>query len=556
MMLVRPSRRVGALALAAVSAALLPACQDLLVEPAAPATGGLAFALVASASSAGDTEAFNAADEARIQITSAGGDVLIDDVFELPEPGAQRLVQVDVPLESDAETLEVEASLLYAGEPVFQGTSSVRLERGQTATASVTLDAIAAGIEVASPSGPITAIGNTVALDGAAVFATGDPVEGASLGWESLDPDVATVSAQGMVTALAEGAAHIVARYLDYETTVIVQVDPVAARIVVVPTSLQLAVGEGRTVTATVYDANDNVLNRRPTWRSSAPSIATVVDTAGFVRGIAEGEATVTATVDDASTDVVVTVMDPCMPRSTGTGDIVGAIEPTDCMTSDGGRRTDYYSVAIANGEAVEFTSSGSLAGSWGVKESTTDARAGAVYGSVSIGGKLRVIGSGAPLQLFVSGQDAAAVGTYTITRSAAAEPYACGTMPVAVVPGATFSADLTPTNACAATVMFSPYEEAIGQPILTHGFNVKLDAGVTYTMAVSGFTKPFSPALTVFADGAVVAQDADVSSSARTVSVTVPQSRYVFVEVSSGYFLTPGNWDTPSGSYTLSVSH
>jgi Bacterial Ig-like domain (group 2) len=352
MMFVRHSRWIRTVALAAASAALLPACQDLLVEPAAPATGGLAIAFVASASSAaGDAEAFDAADAAHVHVTGAGGNVLIDDVFALPAPGAQRRVEVDVSLDADAETLQVDASLLFSGEPVFQGTTSVRLERGQTATASITLAAIAAGIEVAAPSGPITAIGNTLALDGAAVFATGDAVDGVSLDWESLDPTVATVSAQGVVTAHAEGDARIVASHLGHETTVVVRVDPLATRIALDPTSLLLGVGDGRMVAATVYDANDNVLNRRPSWRSSAPSIATVVDTAGFVRGVAEGEATITATVGSASADVAVTVTTPVGPVISN---LRTEVAPSTCGLSDGQQATsirhtfDYFD---ANGD-------------------------------------------------------------------------------------------------------------------------------------------------------------------------------------------------------------
>jgi hypothetical protein len=318
MMFVRPFHGVRALALAAACAAVLSGCQDLLVEPAARATGGLAFVLQPAATSAGDAEAFDAADEARIHVTGAGGDVLIDDVFTLPEPGERRMVAVEVPLEADAETLQVEASLLFSGEPVFEGTSSVRLERGQTATASITLAPVAAGIEVAPPAGPITAIGNTLALDGAAMFATGDPVEGVSLDWESLDPDVATVSLQGVVTAHAEGEARIVASYLGHQTTVVVHVDPVATTIVVDATLLEVAVDDARTITAVVYDANGNVLNRRPTWQTSAPGVATVDDN-GVVRGVAEGQATITATAGGLSLDVDVTVL----PSLVGIWDLV-----------------------------------------------------------------------------------------------------------------------------------------------------------------------------------------------------------------------------------------
>jgi hypothetical protein len=74
---------------------------------------------------------------------------------------------------------------------------------------------------------------------------------------------------------------------------------------------------------------------------------------------------------------------------------------------------------------------------------------------------------------------------------------------------------------ACKGTAKFSPFPEAIGNPILTHGYDVKLDAGVKYTISLDGDPDSFNPSLTVFRAGSVVAQSVKGSSGARTMSVT-----------------------------------
>jgi len=109
--------------------------------------------------------------------------------------------------------------------------------------------------------------------------------------------------------------------------------------------------------------------------------------------------------------------------------------------------------------------------------------------------------------------------------------------------------------SSCHVTIQFSPFPEAIGQQIWVQYHLVKLEAGVTYTVQVSGLSDSFNPALTVFRSG-VVAQSAGSPppGGIRTVSITPPTEGTYAIEIASGQPNGVGGWLTPSGSYTISV--
>lgn len=77
--------------------------------------------------------------------------------------------------------------------------------------------------------------------------------------------------------------------------------------ITVEPTDLRLGVGETATVTATVKP--NNATNKTVIWATSDAEIATV-DTNGFVTAVEPGEATITATADGKTAEVVISVLE------------------------------------------------------------------------------------------------------------------------------------------------------------------------------------------------------------------------------------------------------
>jgi predicted phosphodiesterase len=83
---------------------------------------------------------------------------------------------------------------------------------------------------------------------------------------------------------------------------------PVVTRVVVSPGTVQLTVGGGATLVASVRDQRDSAMSGKAvTWTSSASGIATV-SAAGVLAGVAAGSATITATTDGKSGSATVTV--------------------------------------------------------------------------------------------------------------------------------------------------------------------------------------------------------------------------------------------------------
>ena len=113
--------------------------------------------------------------------------------------------------------------------------------------------------------------------------------------WSSSDEAVATVGADGTVTALKEGTTVITAKCGEKsaECTVTVKEEAVVpASITMEPTTLSLTVGQTHVLIATVLP--ENATNKSVTWSSDAPTIAEVLSD-GTVTAKSAGIATITA---------------------------------------------------------------------------------------------------------------------------------------------------------------------------------------------------------------------------------------------------------------------
>ena len=137
--------------------------------------------------------------------------------------------------------------------------------------------------------------------------------------WSSDNISVATVDANGLVTAVAEGSATITVTTEDGSKTASCTVTVTTATVPVTgvtldQTSLTLDVGGSDTLTATVEP--DNATNKAVTWSSSNENVATV-DQNGNVKAVGAGKATITATTADGSgvsATCTVTVNGPVLP--------------------------------------------------------------------------------------------------------------------------------------------------------------------------------------------------------------------------------------------------
>ncbi|MBU6366168.1 MAG: Ig-like domain-containing protein [Gemmatimonadetes bacterium] len=151
--------------------------------------------------------------------------------------------------------------------------------------------------------------GGSCTLTAATLDAAGVALSGRPITWSAATPAVATVSAAGVVTAVAVGSTVITATAEGRSATASVTVTPVpVASVAITPVSAALRVGGRQAFSATARDAGGATLAGRPvTWSSSAAAVA-VVDTAGTVSAVAPGSATITAIIEGRTATAAVTV--------------------------------------------------------------------------------------------------------------------------------------------------------------------------------------------------------------------------------------------------------
>jgi uncharacterized protein YjdB len=127
--------------------------------------------------------------------------------------------------------------------------------------------------------------------------------------WASEDPSVASVSPQGVVTALTVGRTQIAASAEGRAGVAAVTISPPSvASVGVAPASVGITVGSATQLQATTYDGAGNPLSGRVVlWSSNNPAIA-AVDGSGVVSGTGVGQVTVTASSEGQSGAAVVTV--------------------------------------------------------------------------------------------------------------------------------------------------------------------------------------------------------------------------------------------------------
>lgn len=108
---------------------------------------------------------------------------------------------------------------------VGNGTTTITARAGNVSqTANVTVRQTAGSITIDPDTATLMAIGETVQLTAAVLDRNGQPVSNATVTWQSSDEDVATVSGQGLVTAVMNGTAAITARAESVSDTAMVTV--------------------------------------------------------------------------------------------------------------------------------------------------------------------------------------------------------------------------------------------------------------------------------------------------------------------------------------------
>ena len=139
---------------------------------------------------------------------------------------------------------------------------------------------------------------------------TPDNAKNKTVLWNSSNTAIATVSSNGIVTAVAPGSVTITVTIVDGNKTAACTVTVSSITIPVTGVSLNkpytsLVVGSTETLYAAITPYN--ATNQNKTWSSSNNDVATVLNS-GLVTGISVGTTTITVTTDDGDKTAACTV--------------------------------------------------------------------------------------------------------------------------------------------------------------------------------------------------------------------------------------------------------
>jgi uncharacterized protein YjdB len=194
----------------------------------------------------------------------------------------------------------------------------------------------------------VTSGAATIAIDGTLqLIATVAPnnATNKTVTWASSDDAIATVSAAGLVTGVAEGEATVTATAGGIDATVTITVtEPAKVESVIIKNGATEVTGQAINtrangeieLTAEVSPSNVSNADKVVTWTSADSNIARVNAETGLVTGVAEGTTTITATTagkkendEEATASVTINVTTPKLVifNQTGAGEGSGVGE-------------------------------------------------------------------------------------------------------------------------------------------------------------------------------------------------------------------------------------
>ena len=182
---------------------------------------------------------------------------------------------------------------------IGNGTGAIIAVYGSiSATASVSVTAqVPATIELSDTLVSFVSLGDTATLRAQAKDASGENISVANFIWISADETIASVSADGLITAVSNGTTSITATAGPASAAAATSIQQDAASITLLPDSLVFAApGDTATIAASVLDAGGSEMASSPTLTWSSSDLSTVtVNSSGIVTAVASGLATVTA---------------------------------------------------------------------------------------------------------------------------------------------------------------------------------------------------------------------------------------------------------------------
>jgi uncharacterized protein YjdB len=209
---------------------------------------------------------------------------------------------------ADASIAEVSPLGVVTGRKV--GTVLIAASaRGKDAFSRITVNPTPVASLRLSPTHRAMLVGQTVQLVAEALDAGGNVLAGRPVTWSTSAASVATVTAAGVVTAVADGAAIITASSEGRSAVASITVAQVpVASVVVTPATSNVVVGQSTQLSAQLRDGSGAIITGRAVaWTSTSTTVVTVSSN-GLVTAIAPGTATITATSEGRSGSATVNV--------------------------------------------------------------------------------------------------------------------------------------------------------------------------------------------------------------------------------------------------------
>ena len=375
-----------------------------------------------------------------------------------------------------------------------------------------------ATVDVTVSTDTLTALGATAQFTATARDGDGNIIAGVTFAWTTSDANVATIGADGLATAVANGEVTItVTASKDNQTrsaSALLAVAQQVSTVTVTPANATVAAGATLQYSAAATDANNNaVTGVNFLWVSSDHNVATV-DQTGLADGVAGGTVTITAVGqgEPGSTSLTVT------GAPTGqAAQVVFTVQPSNATAG----------VAISAAIEVELRDAGGNV--------VTDARDAVSLGIATNPGGAAILGTATVNAIngvaSFSGIAVDKVGTgYTLTATSGALSAATSTS-FDISPGAPASLAFAtqPSNA-EGNVPFSP---AVRVSILDAFDNVV--TGATNAVTVSIGTNPWASVSQLLGNpsGTLTATPTNGMVTFSDISVGSPGSGYTLQAVS-----------------------
>ncbi|MDP1857376.1 MAG: Ig-like domain-containing protein [Gemmatimonadaceae bacterium] len=216
-------------------------------------------------------------------------------------------------------------------------------------------------------------VGQTTRVRAAGLGGKGEAVGIGTPVWSTASSAVATVSANGVVRAVAPGETMVIASVggVQGQAPLTVVQLPIA-RVSISPVAVRMVQGATLQLTATALDFNGHALpDRTVSWTSADVSKATVT-ASGMLTAVSPGVTTIVATGEGVSASAVVTITDVAdavakvsLSPTVGSVTVGGTVQLVAALTDIAGRalggRTVTWSASVIAGANVATVSSTGL---------------------------------------------------------------------------------------------------------------------------------------------------------------------------------------------------